>query len=167
MLTQERLKELMHYDPFTGYFTWLRCRAGKRAGTARKLCGEDSYIQICLEGQLYYAHRLAFLYMEGIFPVNEVDHINHDYTDNRWSNLRLATRRENNKNSSKRRDNQTGVTGVNWNSGKSLYQARVHTASNKQQHLGWFRDFFEACCARKAAELKYGYHENHGTERLL
>ena len=82
-LTQERLKELLHYDPETGYFTWKispnnAVKVGSVAGTSM-----NNYIRIIIDHKAYLAHRLAFLYMEGYFPEHEVDHINRIRDDNR------------------------------------------------------------------------------------
>ena len=91
-LTQEELKELLHYDPDTGVFTWKKGRQGriKKGGIAGNE-DQSGYCKIVVKGKRYGAHRLAFLYMEGYFPEHQVDHINRDRGDNRWVNLREAT----------------------------------------------------------------------------
>lgn len=99
MLTQQRLRELLNYEPSTGVFTWVvnlrgrggAVRAGKKAGSP----DSKGKLQIKVDGTIYFAHRLAFLYMEGAMPINHVDHINRDFKDNRWANLRHATAKEN------------------------------------------------------------------------
>ena len=112
-LTQARLKELLHYDPETGLFTWLvsrgRSAAGSRAGTRHS----EGYTQIRIDGVRRFAHRLAFLFMEGELP-SEVDHRNRARGDNRWKNLRPATRQENASNLGLRSDNTSGFRGVSW-----------------------------------------------------
>ena len=95
-LTQARLKELLHYDPETGTFTWRLRRGpaapGASAGTLHRRTG---YLVIKVDGRQYLAHRLAFLYMTGQWPPDDTDHINRMKTDNRWRNLRAATRSQN------------------------------------------------------------------------
>lgn len=113
-LTQARLKELLDYDPETGVFTHRvnhrnrRARAGLSAGTATK----DGYLFLNVDGKAYYAHRLAFLWMEGAAPPAAVDHRNGSRVDNRWANLRKATWGENAQNRAVRVDNTSGITGV-------------------------------------------------------
>ena len=161
-VTQERLKEVLSYDPDTGIFTWLvdsrnGCKAGDIAG-----CTEGhGYIAIGVNRIIYKAHRIAFLYMTGAFPKDHVDHINGIKDDNRWLNLRDVTPADNQKNAKKRIDNTSGVTGVYWDKKRNKLKVQIR-AGGEQLHLGSFDDFFEACCIRKSAEVRYGYHENHG-----
>jgi len=167
-LTQARLKELLHYDPETGIFVWLKGRGpvkkGWIAGSVQTVRGKK-YIVITLHGKHYKAHRLAFLYVKGVFPPDEVDHISGDGTDNRWVNMRHATRTQNNKNHRLRDDNISGCTGVHWRNDKQKWHAYVGT--KPIIHLGYFSHIFEAACARKASEIAYGYHKNHGQDRPL
>ena len=92
-LTQERLRQLLHYEPETGIFTWRvtrngrNSRAGMRAGVINKKWGHRN---LKVDGKGYGAHRLAFLYMTGLLPSLYVDHKNRNPDDNRWVNLRLA-----------------------------------------------------------------------------
>src|SRR5882757_1550497 len=98
MITQAWLRHLLHYDPLTGEWTWVnpnpRARnicAGMRAGTVRF----DGRRQISIEGKLYLGSRLAWFYMTGEWPEDEVDHKNRIKSDDRWENLRPATHSEN------------------------------------------------------------------------
>ena len=161
MLTQTKLKEILYYDPETGLFTWL-ILAGKRVkigDIAGSLC--QGYLSIMIYGKSYKAHRLAFLYMTGSWPKEQIDHINHVRDDNRWINLREATNQENCKNQSRSKNNTSGVCGVIWHKQHKKWMAYIMTDS-KQKHLGLFVDKLEAICARKSAEIKYVFHENHG-----
>lgn len=169
MITQQELKQLLHYDPKTGHFTWLvnrgKAAPGKIAG---HLCLKNTkqYRIIGVNGRIDRAHRLAFLYMTGAMPTGEVDHINGDGTDNRWRNLREVERVDNCRNMRLHNHNSSGVSGVSWRVQKGKWRAYI-TSNNKQINLGHFSDFFEAVCARKSAELKHGYHFNHGSVRPL
>lgn len=97
-LTADRLRELLHYDPLTGVFTWKmnRTRRAKAGSVAGSVNGRG-YVQIRIDGVGYTASRLAYLYMQGEpAPANlEIDHRNHVKTDNRWSNLQPVTHGEN------------------------------------------------------------------------
>jgi len=117
LVTVERLKELLNYDPGTGLFTWLATskRGGHAKAGAVAGCLSHGYPVIRIDGQLYGAHRLAILYMTGKWPANEVDHRNMDRADNRWANLREVTRSENMRNRRRRPDNATGFKGVQRN----------------------------------------------------
>jgi len=163
MITQIELKEQVAYNPITGVFTRKialcnKVKVGDVAGFAHK---ENSYIHIRVKKKKYKAHRLAWLYMTGKWPKNQIDHKNHIRDDNRWINLREATYQENNKNISLRKDNISGVNGVFWNKALGKWQSQVRVNS-KAIHLGFHLDFFEAVCSRKSADNKHGFHPNHG-----
>ncbi len=160
LVTQERLKELMSYDENTGLFTQIKARSKIQVGdTVGYLY--DGYIRTEIDDRGYLVHRLAFLYMEGEFPPEEVDHINHDRSDNRMVNLRKATRGENQKNKTMQSTNTSGVTGVSWH--KRIKKWHVYITVNKKiKQLGYFAERWDAICARKSAENKYGFHPNHG-----
>jgi len=171
MITQDRLKELLHYCPETGVFTWksdkgTACK-GSEAGCVRlfRRCGK-SYRQISVHNRCYQAHRLAFLYMTGEFPEDQVDHIDGNGLNNIWTNLRPVTCGENHKNTRKNVRNISGVTGVAWAKARRKWYAYI-SVDSCNKHLGYFHDKEEAIAVRKAAEVLYGFHENHGTERPL
>jgi len=162
MITQQRLKELLHYCPETGLFTWRvdrnkKTRAGDSAGTIRP----DGYIQISIDYKLYRAHRLAWLYVHGRWPVDQLDHINHHRADNRIANLREATNSDNKKNQSLHSNNTSGVCGVLWHSRDKRWVAQVRV-DNHNIHLGNFTDKDDAIAARRQADITYGFHANHG-----
>ena len=138
MLTLKRLRELLHYNPKTGVWIRLRSRGrndlvGKQAGTV----GGDGYRWIRVDGGRYKAHRLAFLYMLGAWPDDEVDHRNLDRLDCRWRNLREATRRTNQANVSVRIDNVAGIKGVT--KFRRHYQARIKLANGSREFIGSFK----------------------------
>ncbi len=152
MLSQARLKELFNYDPETGFFTNI----GRRGETCAGHLNTTGYRQIRIDGKLFCAHRLVWLYVHGAFPTEYLDHINRNKDDNRICNLREANRSQNNRNGSRRRNNKTGVPGVCLASDRYLgnYRAFIRI-DGKQKDLGIFETLAEAAAVRKAAELKY------------
>ena len=158
----EQLKEILHYEPDTGIFTWL-VSTGKRvkAGDIAGCIEAEGYRVIRIKTKLYKAHRLAWLYMTGKWPKHQIDHDDRVRNNNKWSNLFEATNTENQKNCSKRKDNVSGVAGVDWIKVDSIWRARIR--SNGQRiSLGRFKDKFEAICARLSANNTYNFHVNHG-----
>ena len=162
-LTQKRLKYLLSYDRHTGNLTWINPnKYHKRlAGTTVKCINNRGYITIKIDGKNYLGHRLIWLYMTGRFPLNEVDHIDHCRSNNKWINLRSVTQLENQKNKSKPSNNTSGLTGLSWH--KSFKQWEVGIKINQIRiYGGIFKDYFEACCKRKSMENEHGFHQNHG-----
>src|SRR4051812_10516942 len=111
MLTQERLKELLSYDPLTGVFLWLEDRGGKRAGDVAG-CEKRVYTLISVDDQIYRAHHLAWLYMTGEWPDPFVDHRDLNKHNNIWTNLREATKSQNQANIGLIKSNKSGFKGV-------------------------------------------------------
>ena len=163
MLTQEELKEHVCYDAITGYFTRIiPLRDGKVGHIIGHKCKTKGYIQIYIGGKNYRAGRLAFLYMEGYFPENDVDHINRVRDDNRWKNLRHVSRQCNLINKSKQSNNTSGVTGVTWHKRDGVWQAQIRI--NKQGvHLGTHTSLLRAVQARWDAEVKYDFPNCNST----
>ena len=150
---------LLRYEPDTGkLYRKNGLLAGEEAGYLRK----DRYCYTRVNGKQYLSHRLAWLLHTGEWPDGTLDHINHDAADNRIENLRIVTHQENQRNAKRRCDNSTGLTGVTWRERTQRWHARI-TVSRIRTHLGSFDNIFEAACARKSAENRYGFHENHGT----
>ncbi len=112
MLTQERLLELIHYNPETGLFSRLGGRRSDRVGKVAGSPQGQGYLLIFVDGRRYRAHRLAWFYMTGEWPADGIDHVNNIKTDNRFANLRLATRAQNEMNKPPSRSNTSGVKGV-------------------------------------------------------
>jgi hypothetical protein len=154
-LTAERLRELLHYDPETGVWTWRKLpiknqlKPGGRAGTA----DSGGYVQIRIDGPKYGAARLAWLYMRGCWPEAEIDHKDGNRSNNRWSNLREASHSENQWNMSRRRDNTSGFKGVNWHKGERKWHARI-MLHGRHIHLGSFDSAEVAYEAYKAKALE-------------
>lgn len=148
LLTITRLQELFIYNESNGIF--YRRKSNQIAG---RLSGAG-YIQICIDYRLFYAHRLAWFYITETWPPNQIDHINGIKTDNRFSNLRLATRRQNQGNRPTNRNNKCGVKGVRWFTKLQKWQARL-TVAGKGIHLGYFDTIEEASNAYVNASEKY------------
>ena len=163
MITQEILKEYLQYFPETGVFKWVKTSSNraKKGNIAGGSTVENWYATLSFMGKQYLAHRLAWFYMTGSFPEKHIDHINHDKTDNRWSNLRQADEKTNGRNMSKQKRNKSGVTGIRLNKKYNKWQVEI-IYNRKYIYLGFYDYFFEAVCARKSAENKYGFHPNHG-----
>lgn len=163
-LTQDELKERVSYNPYTGDF-----KSSLPTKTVSIKCPEigyisktDGYHYIYVSGfGRFLAHRLAWLYMTGEMPDGEIDHINHIKTDNRAINLRVVTHKENGRNTSKPSNNTSGVVGVHWRKDRSKWQCHIKV-DGKKLNLGCFSCLDEATKVRKEAEVKYGFHENHG-----
>lgn len=150
-LTQARLKELLHYDPLTGKFTNIARRQGTKLGAeVGSLNKVSGYLIICIDYKHFYAQRVAWLYMTGEWPEDEVDHENGVRSDNRWKNLRPATRAEQMQNLSKR-SNACGFIGVFVD--KQKFAARIATGG-KRYNLGNFPTAAEAHAAYLAAKAR-------------
>lgn len=152
-LTQERLKELLDYDPKTGVFRWRATGRGRKTKVGSDLMSRG-YLQICVDGRRYYAHRLAWLYTHGTLPRGYADHVNRDTTDNRAENLREATPSQNMQNRGANKNNTSGHRGVSWRKDCSRWAATI-MIDRKHHRLGLFVDLADAVAARKAAELLY------------
>lgn len=155
-LTAERLRELLAYDPETGIFTW-KTTMGSRAvaGQQTDSLDDHGYVRIRVDKRLYRAHRLAVLYMSGSFPPADVDHINLNRADNRWKNLRNATRTVNARNTNLRSDSTSGLKNVSWHKATGKWQVNL-AAGGKNIHIGLFAD--KELAAQAAAEARSKYH---------
>lgn len=148
MLTQERLKELVHYDQETGLFTWNKqrpkCRPGDVAGTV----DGNGYVRIKLDRRDYAAHRLAFLYVLGSFPDGDADHRDLVRTNNAWGNLRPASHSQNQWNKGPQRNNTSGVVGVSWYSRTQQWRGKVKV--NGRSHSAGYHSTLEQAAAAVA-----------------
>lgn len=152
-INQEYLKQILDYDPETGVFVWKRrplsafsdakfpLREHPRWNTryALKEAGmpdQRGYIRIKLQGKRYSAHRLAWIWMTGEYPALDIDHANLNKSDNRWSNLRLATRSENTANRPPAINNATGWKGVHWHKANKKWTAAIGNGGST--YLGSF-----------------------------
>lgn len=152
-LTQERLKELIHYDGETGVFTRL-VGLGKRPelkGTHPGFLNRQGYVMLPVDSKTYRAHRLAWLYAHGRFPKEAIDHINAVKNDNRLCNLREATKQQNERAKGLRCNNTSGTTGVYWSRAAKKWQAFIKV-DQQVRYLGIYEDKNLAVSARHAAE---------------
>ena len=154
-LTAEYLRSILNYDPVSGIFTRkVRTSPRVKVGDIAGYSNGNGYLQISVQSRLYLAHRLAWLYMYGEWPEDQLDHVNRVRTDNRISNLREVTNKQNHQNKSKRSNNTSGYPGIYWNKQRSKWQAQIKH-NQKSIHLGYFSILEEALSARKAAEKIY------------
>lgn len=173
ILSQSELKELFDYDYETGVLTWRNrpCEhfktrdafrtwntrfSGKSAGCLRP----DGYLSVGINYAQFQVHRIIYKIIHGTEPP-QIDHKNHIRHDNWQDNLRAATQQINGKNQKRPSNNKSGITGVIWNKRKGKWQAYIR-AGGKNIYLGLFEDIENAISARHSAEIKYGFHENHG-----
>jgi len=161
-LTRRELRRVFKYDPKTGIFTRkvIKKKGHKgQGGRTRVMVATENgfeeqirYATYCVNGKQYTGQRLAFLYMEGYLPENDVDHINGIKDDNRWCNLREVSRGCNLRNSISRKPGRTGVVGVAW-----AEKAQRFVASLASKHIGSFKTLPEAAKARWEAEVEAGW----------
>ena len=161
--SQERLQELFDYNPETGAFTYKD--TGNRAGFKTK-----KYYAIGVDGEQYYAHRLAWMYVNGEDPEHlQIDHRNKDKRDNRISNLRKGTNRQNSYNKGANKNNTSGYKGVWWEEKSGLYKARIGV-NGKRIFLGGYETGEEAhqayllAASQIAGEFSMGDIKQHFKE---
>lgn len=173
------LRQLLDYDPETGMFSWAKPNKSWFASEAHwnafcsaqagqtPLAVPHSQGYLCggVGARQLLTHRVAWAWFYGEWPCEEIDHENHNRTDNRIKNLRAANRVANSRNASLRSDNTSGVTGVSWARDRKKWVAMIHLPGGKAVHLGRHDRFDDAVAARKAAEERYGFHPNHGAPR--
>ena len=139
--------------------TWNTKFNGKVAGSINK---SNGYLRVAINSKSYLVHRIVWEMNNGKIPDGmQIDHINHDRTDNRLCNMRLVTGKVNAYNQSLRKNNTSGVCGVSWDSKRKKWVANIKV-NGKFVNLGRFDDRESAAIARASAENEYGFHINHG-----
>ena len=154
-LSANRLRKLLNYNPATGVFRWRVRRGGPKnvGGVAGGIHRPKGYRQISIDGKLYGANRLVWLYMTGKWPKLEIGYINHNTSDTRWANLRAMTPSQ--RGATSRRRNKLGVRGV-WITKSGKYVARIKVAG-KKKYLGLFDTIEKASVAyTRAAKDAFG-----------
>jgi hypothetical protein len=154
MLTAERLREVLAYDPETGVFTRRVSRGPMSAGSTAGYPDRDGYLMVCIDYQAYFAHRLAWLYTFGEWPSEDIDHIDRNPSNNALANLRPASRSENLANTKARRDNTSGKKGVWWHKSAKKWAAGI-TVKRRAHHLGLFESIEDAAAAYEHAAKKH------------
>lgn len=157
--------ELFYYNAETGRLHWKVkfCRKINPGDVAGDLNGQG-YYRVRVRGRNYLALRIIWdlLHPHDLLTKDdEIDHIDHNPRNNMANNLRKATRATNGRNVSKSRSNTSGIVGVYWKKREQKWLAQIKV-NQKCLHIGYFDNFDDAVVARKAAEVKHGFHENHG-----
>jgi hypothetical protein len=170
LVSAELARSLLDYNPGTGIITWKprpvlkqqdkgwnsRC-AGKTAGNLMK----TGYIRLAIANKSYQAHRVAWLMHTGEWPEEEIDHIDHDPANNRISNLRDVSHKQNGRNMSLPRNNTSGVIGIGWDRSRGKWSAKSEL-DGRTVNLGRFDSLSAASEERTNYELRHGFHQNHG-----
>lgn len=155
MLTQQEIKKRLYYNPETGIFIKLLSTNHVKAGDICGYINNRGYTHIGIKNKKYLAHRLAWFYMTGEWPKNQIDHINGIKTDNRLCNLREATNNENICNQrTPHKNNKSGYLGVYYASGSRKFAASIRF-NNEKIIIGFFDDPYIAHLAYLEAKRKY------------
>ena len=157
-MNQQRLKELLNYDPVTGVFT----NTDRRSTSAKpyQIAGsltDKGYLTTWLDNRHYRLHRLAWVYVYGVWPTKNLDHINQVKSDNRVLNLREATSSENMQNVSNFSHNTSGHKGITWHKQAGKWNAKIKI-NGRNISMGVFDDINQAIAARKLGETIYHTH---------
>ena len=165
------LGECFDYSHDSGLLTW-KIRPAHHFATARGMNRSNSfcagrkagsldkgYLRVRIDGQSYFAHRIAFALFHGRWP-SEVDHVDGDGSNNSIANLREVDHRQNMRNSPHRRGSSTAIPGVYWHAKQRRWHAYIGPGGSER--LGSHETLLDAACVRKSAELRHGFHENHG-----
>ena len=138
-MTQNELKQLLHYEPSTGIFTWLESRGRIKAGTIAGSKQKYGHLAVKIDGKNYHLHRLAWLYVYGKLPDDMIDHINGISNDNRIDNLRDVTNTINQHNQKTAHANsKSGLIGACWNEQNKAWKSQI-THQGKVIYLGLYK----------------------------
>lgn len=156
------VREYLYYDPDNGLMRWIKCKSGIKVGDIAGCIDKSSgYMRVYFNGVKYYIHQLIWMYMTGNWSDREIDHINLDKTDNRWSNLREASPSENSCNKGMYKNNTTGIKGVTWNCTLKLWWGSI--SFNNVRYRESFHSKEEAAqwvnSMREQLHKEYARHE--------
>lgn len=180
-ITQKQIKELVDYCPETGVFThrerhrelftsdishrlWNCRHAGKVSGAIQVKGNGYRRVRISLNGKQYLAHRIAWIYMTGTNPPEQIDHIDGDSLNNKWSNIRNGSD-INQRNKGIQRNNSSGFSGVSWSKSAGKWLVRiwvVESGCRVYKHFGVYSDFNEAVITAKRVRESNDYSARHG-----
>lgn len=153
-ITAETFRALLDYEPDTGIFRWRVSRRRIQMGAVAGSPNKDGYIRIMVNGMEFAAHRLAWLYVYGVMPQDQIDHLNGDKADNRIANLRDVPHCMNQQNQTRPPKNSTsGFRGVAWHKRDKRWQARIKV-NGREQYIGYFETAEAAHAAYLAAKLQ-------------
>jgi hypothetical protein len=152
---------ILRYEPATGRLLWKSgmgnmAKANREAGSVH----QQGHRRVMFRGKSYYTHRIIFLLHQGHLP-EQIDHIDHDPTNNRLENLRAATNKENGRNRSAGKNNTSGMVGVGWNKKDRRWIARIKI-NGQLKYLGSYSEKSDAIEVRRQANIDHGFHANHG-----
>lgn len=179
-ITPAIVQALLTYEPETGDFTW-KSRArhwfrreadwktwNKRFAGKPALAAKDSqgYRHGQILGRPIKAHRAAHAFMLGEWPPDQIDHIDQDRSNNRWSNLRAVSRSENLKNTKLPTRNTTGAIGVSFRKDLGKFQAKIRI-DGKNRSVGTYPDVATAAAAYRFMARRSGFSERHGTGGIV
>ena len=157
-VTVEEARRMLAYEPDTGLLRWkverYRKHVGDVAGCVHACKSGYRRVTVSINYKRYLAHRVIWLIVKGVWPENEIDHEDNNGANNRWKNLRKATREQNGKNLKLKKNNKTGISGVSWCKKRQLFRARINVA-HKEIFVGYFNNLEKAKNARNAATIKY------------
>lgn len=157
MISYERLHDALHYNPETGVFTR---KIGSGTSKVGDIAGYNlrGYIRISIDNRQHEAHRLAWLYIYGYWPENEIDHIDRNPSNNSISNLREVSRQCNMRNTGMLKNNTSGIKGVHFDKNRCRWLAHIKI-NQKNVYLGRFENKIDAAISRYNMELKTNFHK--------
>jgi len=164
-LIQEDVRYLFDYTEDGNLINKVKRSGKSKIGERIGNYDPNGYLFVCINKKFYKVHRLIWIWHKGdIDPKKSIDHINHNPSDNRIENLRLVEHITNGHNLKRCKRNKSGCTGVNFDKRKLRWRSRIFV-DGKEIGLGYYIEKEKAIKARKEAEIKYGFHPNHGKTR--